>query len=133
MHGASMAIDIDAGKDPYIMHSAGAAALDAELKPVFHRIAEFILNDPMREYFRLMKDGTALTAFLAGPWLATHPGATAPPVAHIVHQMWEHYAALGGAIPTGGPPGVADFTKPPNRGRPFHRPAWPRRIPAPGS
>jgi hypothetical protein len=175
MHGAGMAIDIDAGKNPYIMHSAGAAALDAELKPVFHRIAEFILNDPidgeqsiipkiittgsnlpasskvsrhdrlgqyydrlaresdaMREYFRLMKDGAALTAFLAGPWLTAHPGATAPPVAEIVHQMWEDYAALGGAIPTGGPPGVPDFTKPPARGRPFHPTGMAQKDPAAG-
>lgn len=50
-HGAGVAIDIDAGDNPYIMHegeaSKGETALSAELGPVYHRIAEFILNDPI--------------------------------------------------------------------------------------
>jgi hypothetical protein len=163
MHGAGMAIDIDAGKNPYIMHEHGGGELDAELGPVFHKIAEFVLNDPidgeqsivpnvitsgtnlpasskatrrerlgqyydrlaresdaMVTYFRLMKDEAALKVFLAGEWQKTHPSTTPPKYDDVVRQMWESYAALGGAIPTGGPAGIVGFTKPRDRGRPFH-------------
>ncbi len=49
-HGAGVAIDIDAGENPYIMHESdgsGETTLSKELRPVYHRIAEFILNDPI--------------------------------------------------------------------------------------
>jgi hypothetical protein len=46
-HGAGVAIDIDGGDNPYITHQAGNTSVTAELKPVYHRIAEFILNDPV--------------------------------------------------------------------------------------
>ena len=46
-----MAIDIDAGDNPYIMHEGdehgSETNLSTELRPVYHRIAEFILNDPI--------------------------------------------------------------------------------------
>src|SRR5262249_14118652 len=61
-HGAGVAIDIDAGDNPYIMHEgdyygkddkddkddkAQESPLSKELHPVYHRIAEFMLNDPI--------------------------------------------------------------------------------------
>jgi hypothetical protein len=50
-HGAGVAIDIDGGDNPYIMHEGeergSETALSRELRPVYHRIAEFILNDPI--------------------------------------------------------------------------------------
>jgi hypothetical protein len=56
-HGAGVAIDIDGGDNPYIMHEgeplaaktdpSKATELSKELRPVYHRIAEFILNDPI--------------------------------------------------------------------------------------
>lgn len=167
VHGAGVAIDIDAGDNPYITHEgdthSGETRLSTELRPVYHRIAEFILNDPidgeqsiipklitsgtslpkggkptrrerlsqyydrlekeskaMQEYFRLMKDEAALKAHLDGPWKACHPKATPPAADDVKKQMWEDYALLGGAIPKDGPPGVPDFQKPRQAGRPFH-------------
>ena len=46
-HGAGVAIDIDGGKNPYVMHQKGTEAADKEIGPVYPRIAEFILNDPI--------------------------------------------------------------------------------------
>ncbi len=50
-HGAGVAIDIDAADNPYIMHEGdqyrSKTTLSKELRPVYHRIAEFILNDPI--------------------------------------------------------------------------------------
>ena len=46
-HGGGVAIDIDGGKNPYVMHQAGTEAVDKELGPVYKEIAEFILNDPI--------------------------------------------------------------------------------------
>ena len=53
-HGAGVAIDIDASKNPYVMHQAGKkkkgeteTKIDAEVRPVYHRIAEFMLNEPV--------------------------------------------------------------------------------------
>lgn len=46
-HGAGAAIDIDAAKNPYVMHQSGTSAADKETGPVYKRIAEFILNDPI--------------------------------------------------------------------------------------
>jgi hypothetical protein len=46
-HGAGVAIDIDGGKNPYVMHQAGTSEADKETLPVYKRIAEFILNDPI--------------------------------------------------------------------------------------
>jgi hypothetical protein len=60
-HGAGVAIDIDGGKNPYIMHAAGSlteqipggkswqkeTAFDAEIRTVYNRIAEFIINEPV--------------------------------------------------------------------------------------
>jgi hypothetical protein len=47
MHGWGLAIDIDVAKNPYVMHEAGEATMDAQLAPVYHHIAEFMLNDPI--------------------------------------------------------------------------------------
>ncbi|HEV8545576.1 MAG TPA: hypothetical protein VGQ64_04750 [Candidatus Limnocylindrales bacterium] len=60
-HGAGVAIDIDASKNPYIMHVVGKktepvvggkpketeTAFDAEVRPVYNRIAAFMLNEPV--------------------------------------------------------------------------------------
>ena len=56
-HGAGVAIDIDGGDNPYIMHEgeqlaaisdpSKQTALSKELGPVYTRIAQFILNSPI--------------------------------------------------------------------------------------
>jgi hypothetical protein len=46
-HGAGVAIDIDGGKNPYVMHQKGTEDADKETAPVYPRIAEFMLNDPI--------------------------------------------------------------------------------------
>jgi len=46
-HGWGLAIDIDVARNPFVMHEAGEADLDRQLSPVYHRIAEFILNQPI--------------------------------------------------------------------------------------
>lgn len=155
LHGWGIAIDIDVAKNPYVMHEAGEADIDAQTAPVYHRIAEFILNSPigsqqsivptlitsngplqaggstgrrdrlgeyfdrltlesdaMKKYFELMNDQTKLTAFLAGDWQTKHPRQTPPAAADVTRQMWEDFAALGGAVPTGGPPGIPGFAPP---------------------
>lgn len=162
-HGWGLAIDLDAGKNPYVMHQAGNAAVDREVGPVYTNIATLMLNDPidghqsiipvlitqgknlpstsnatraerlgqywdrltreseaMKRYFALMKDATALQAFLDGDWKTIHPKEVPPDSAKLLKQMWQDYAALGGAIPKGGPPGVAGFKIPTVRNRPFH-------------
>jgi hypothetical protein len=156
-HGWGLAVDLDVAANPYVMHEHGEATLDAQLAPVYHRIAEFMLNSPiggeqsiiptiitshknlpgssaktradrlgeyydrlalesqaMKDYFALMKSTTpgAIAAFLAGPWATKHPGVTPPAAADVLKQMWEDYATLGGAIPTGGPPGVSGYKAP---------------------
>ena len=178
-HGAGVAIDIDAGDNPYIMHEGdehgSETNLSTELRPVYHRIAEFILNDPidgeqsiipkliasdqnlpakskasrrdrlgqfydrlsresdaMQKYFTLMKDPVALKDFLDKDWKKTHPGATPSAVDDVRKQMWEDYAALGGEIPKGGPPGISGFTKHSMEGRPFHPTNRPQKDPAAG-
>jgi hypothetical protein len=158
-HGWGLAIDIDGGINPYVMHEAGEGKLDTRLVPVYHRIAGFMLNSPigneqsiipkiitsgasmtgaakqtrearlgeyydrlaleskaMQDYFALMKsaDPTAIATFLAGPWKTTHPAQTPPSVDDVRLAMWEDYAALGGQIPKGGPPGVTGFKAPDN-------------------
>ncbi len=82
-----------------------------------NRVAEYydrlvIESDAMKQYFALMNSSTALATFLAGTWKTKHPSATPPAAADVVKQMWEDFAILGGAIPTGGPPGVPGFTPP---------------------
>jgi hypothetical protein len=57
VHGAGVAIDIDPADNPYIMHEGDPAGsqknpgkltkLSQELFPVYHHIAEFILNEPI--------------------------------------------------------------------------------------
>jgi hypothetical protein len=178
-HGAGVAIDIDGGDNPYVMHEGeqhtGETALSAELRPVYHRIAEFVLNDPidgeqsiipkligsgenlpkggkvsrrdrveqyydrfakeseaMRTYFTLMADETALKAHLAAGWKTAHPKATPPDPTDVIRQMWQDYALLGGAIPKGGPPGVADFKEPRKAGRPFKPSSGAQKDPASG-
>ena len=46
-HGWGLAIDIDITRNPYVMHESDEPILDAQLAPVYHRIARFILNDPI--------------------------------------------------------------------------------------
>jgi hypothetical protein len=54
-HGWGLAIDIDGAQNTYLMHEkgttpkldAGQRLADAQAKPVYERIAEFILNDPI--------------------------------------------------------------------------------------
>jgi hypothetical protein len=177
-HGAGVAIDIDAAKNPYVMHAAGTkteqvpgggpkdkeTAFDNEIRPVYHRIAAFVLNDPvggedsiipklitsgavlpgsasrsrrdrlgeyydrlvkesdaMKEYFRLMRDDTALRAFIDGDWKTRHPQATPPEVAETVKQMWRDYALLGGKIPKE-ISDAADWVPPRKGGRPIGDP-----------
>ena len=159
LHGWGIAIDIDVAKNPYVMHEAGEADIDAQTAPVYHRIARFILNSPittrngsedsaipaiissggplqvggstgrrdrlgeyfdrltlesdaMKKYFELMNDQAKLTAFLAGEWQTKHPRETPPAADEVTRQMWQDFAALGGAVPTGGPPGIPGFTPP---------------------
>jgi len=162
-HGAGVAIDIDGGKNPYVMHQKGTEDADKETGPVYPRIAEFMLNDPidgeqsiipklittgknlpkdaaggkadrvaqywdrlksesdaMVEYFRLMKDETALKAFLADGWKKKHPSATTPPdFDETLKVMWQDFAILGGKIPTTAPASVAKFVVKQISGRPF--------------
>ena len=42
-----MAIDVDVAKNPFVMHEKGEGTLDRQLAPVYHRIAEFMLNSPI--------------------------------------------------------------------------------------
>jgi hypothetical protein len=89
-HSWGLAVDINYVRNPYIMHESGEGALDAQLGPVFHRIARFMLvhdsvipnlskaatnarqaydalkaeNSAMLNYFALMQDGVALAAKL---------------------------------------------------------------------
>jgi hypothetical protein len=80
-------------------------------------------SDAMKRYFELMNDQAKLTAFLTAEWPRIHPNEPAPVAADLTRQMWEDFAALGGAIPRGGPPGVQGFTRPAaaNQGdRPFN-------------
>ena len=46
-HGWGLAIDLDVPSNPYVMHEKNEATLDAQLAPVYHRIAEFIMNSPV--------------------------------------------------------------------------------------
>ena len=46
-HGWGLAIDIDGSANPYVLHEARTAGRDELLTPVYDRIAEFILNDPV--------------------------------------------------------------------------------------
>ena len=181
-HGWGLAIDIDVARNPFVMHEHNEAILDTQLGPVYHRIAELMINSPiggdqsiipkiitqvggksmagaaeprrdrlaeyydrlaleskaMQDYFKLMKDSdpNAITNFLAGPWLVTHPGGTAPAVDDVRRHMWEDYATLGGQVPTGGPPGVSGFTAPgaigPKVDRPFTPNSGPAQDPAAG-
>ena len=79
-------------------------------------------SDAMKRYFAMMNDPTLLTAFLTNEWPQLHPGETAPAAADMTRQMWQDFAALGGAIPRGGPAGVTGFTPPANGtgDRPFN-------------
>lgn len=43
-HPWGLAIDMNYASSPFIMHEAGEAALDAQLAPVYHRIARFVLG-----------------------------------------------------------------------------------------
>jgi hypothetical protein len=69
-------------------------------------------SDAMERYFALMNDQAQLTAFLTTEWPQLHPNEPAPAAADMTRQMWQDFAALGGAIPRGGPPGVTGFTPP---------------------
>ncbi|HET9458320.1 MAG TPA: hypothetical protein VFO78_13320 [Candidatus Limnocylindrales bacterium] len=46
-HAWGLAIDIDVSRNPFVMHEAGERDLDRQLAPVYHRIAEFVLNQPV--------------------------------------------------------------------------------------
>ena len=50
-HAWGLAIDIDVAGNPFVMHEGAAKGLertlDAQLVPVYHRIAEFMLNSPV--------------------------------------------------------------------------------------
>src|SRR4029453_15785424 len=51
VHGAGVAVDLDAADNPYIMHEGDehgrATRLSIELLPVYNRIADFMLNEPI--------------------------------------------------------------------------------------
>jgi len=44
LHSSGLALDINAATNPYLMHEANETQLDAELAPVYERIAQFILG-----------------------------------------------------------------------------------------
>lgn len=44
LHGQGLAVDINAATNPYLIHEYNEARLDAELAPVYERIARFILG-----------------------------------------------------------------------------------------
>jgi hypothetical protein len=46
-HGWGLAIDLDVAGNPYVMHEHNEATLDAQLAPVYNRIADFMLNSPV--------------------------------------------------------------------------------------
>jgi hypothetical protein len=46
-HGWGLAIDLDVARNPFVMHESGERDLDRQLAPVYHRVAEFILNSPI--------------------------------------------------------------------------------------
>jgi len=103
------------------------------------RMAEYydrllIESNAMRQYFVLMNDPTALAAYLAGPWMQSHPGATPPVAADTTRRMWQDYATLGGAVPRGGPPGIPSFAAPDRAtgDRPFHPASAGQQDPAGG-
>jgi hypothetical protein len=94
-HSTGRAVDLNYYSNPYIMHEAGETALDAELGPVYHRIARLMLgresvipeeithgapglertmklygqlreeSQAMADYFRLMPDRTRVSRRLA--------------------------------------------------------------------
>jgi hypothetical protein len=81
------------------------------------RVAEYfdrltLESNAMKTYFELMNDQAKLTAFLATDWPQTHPNETPPAADVVTREMWEDLAALGGAVPQGGPAGVPGFTAP---------------------
>lgn len=43
-HNWGLAVDLNYASSPFIMHEHGEAALDAQLAPVYHRIARFVLG-----------------------------------------------------------------------------------------
>jgi hypothetical protein len=79
LHQFGLAVDLDSGTNPYVMHEAGEKPLDRKLAPVYHRIALVMLGHPstipdgpwsydayasesdaMRRYFALGSDPAAL-------------------------------------------------------------------------
>ncbi len=89
-------------------------------------------SDAMKRYFALMTDDVALKSFLSGEWTKLHPGEKAPAPDDVKKQMWQDYAVLGGAIPSGGLPGSPDFKLRPESNRPFHPAGQAQRDPASG-
>jgi GH24 family phage-related lysozyme (muramidase) len=58
-------------------------------------------SDAMKKYFALMKDPTALAAFLSNEWAAAHGGKPAPAITDVRQQMQDDYETLGGATTSG--------------------------------
>jgi hypothetical protein len=65
-HGWGIAIDIDVARNPYVMHEEGDEQIDVQTGPVYHRIAQFILNRPIGDQQsivpRLLRPGQPLSA-----------------------------------------------------------------------
>ena len=57
-HPWGLAIDMNYASSPFIMHEGGEAALDAQIGPVYHRIARFVLGRTESVIPRAITQGT---------------------------------------------------------------------------
>ena len=95
-HAWGLAIDIDVARNPFVMHESGERALDRQLSPVYHRIAEFILNSPIGTEHSIIP--TIITQ--GGGMTATSPTGRRERVAEyhdrllLESQAMEQYFAL---------------------------------------
>jgi hypothetical protein len=121
-HSQGLAVDLNYFANPYLMHESGESARDAQLGPIYHRIADLMLGRPsvipegiiqrpsspartlqlyrsLREesramiaYFRLMQDRGALERFL----LTGNAAAGGVGSASLQRQMMRDYVTLSG-------------------------------------
>jgi hypothetical protein len=66
MHGWGMAVDFDVKENPYVLNESGEAALDAELKPAYDRVAQFMLGDTQSSLGKLKQGRRAFGGGSAG-------------------------------------------------------------------
>ncbi len=97
-HGWGLAIDIDGTANPYVMHEAGEGKIDTQVAPVYHRIAEMMLNSPVDNEqsvipkLILRSDSTSLTA--AHPSRADRIGAFYDRLALESTAMHDYFALM---------------------------------------